>query len=227
MEGAVFLQEPILQSAVETERGEEPAVHRGDERIRIVGASARRGAKDAAHFLRDLGALDPPPNIERRGVGDGAAEELRVFERQLDRAVASHRQAPDHPSMPLRHCVERAIHEADHIFKKVALIGWAGGRITVKAAAAVRHHDDQRQVGNVALDARTACPGRVVVGETVEEIADRKRRLPDTALGDDHIHRARLREHGTVEVQSSERHGRGPSEKGRCNCLSFAASFCS
>src|SRR4029453_7907071 len=96
MEGAVFLQEPILQSAVETEGGEEPAVHRCSERIRIVGASTRRGAKDAAHFLRDLGALEPPPDIERRGVGDGAAKELRAFERQLDRAVASHRQAPDH-----------------------------------------------------------------------------------------------------------------------------------
>src|SRR5262249_48859695 len=33
MEGAVFLQEPILQSAVETEGGEEPAVNRCGERI--------------------------------------------------------------------------------------------------------------------------------------------------------------------------------------------------
>ena len=68
MEGAVFLQEPILPSAVEPEGGEERAVHRCSERIRIVGASARRGAKDTAHFLRDLGALDPPPDIERCGV---------------------------------------------------------------------------------------------------------------------------------------------------------------
>jgi hypothetical protein len=110
MESAVFLQEPILEPAVEPESGEEPAVHRCGQHIRIVGTAARRGAEDAAHLCRDLGPCDPPPDIERRGVGDGAAEELRVFERQLDRAVASHRQAPDHPSLPRRNRVECAIH---------------------------------------------------------------------------------------------------------------------
>src|SRR5262249_1779592 len=100
MESAVFLQEPILQSAVETEGGEEPAVHRCGERIRIVGASARRGAKDAAHFLCDLGALDSPSVIERRGEGDGPAQELRVFARQTDRRTAAHPHAPDHPPLP-------------------------------------------------------------------------------------------------------------------------------
>jgi hypothetical protein len=160
-------------------------------------------------------------------VGDSAAEELRAFERQLDRAIASHRQAPDHSPLPLRNRLKGAIHEADHIFEEVTLVGRPCDRVAVKAATAVRHHDDQRQAGDVALDARTACPGRVVVGETVEEIADRKRRLPDTVLGDDHIHRARLREHGTVEVKSRERHSRAPSEKGRCTCLSFAAYVCS
>src|SRR5262249_46595599 len=97
--------------------------------------------------------------------------------------------------------------KADHIVKQVALIGWAVDRITVKAAAAVRHHDDQRQAGDVALEARMTCPARVVVRETVEEIADRKRRRPNTALGDEHGHRTGLRKRGTVEVQSRACHG--------------------
>jgi len=175
-------------ATVEPERGEERAVDRVGQRIRIVGTAARRGAEDAAHLCRDLGPHEPPLDVERRGVGGGAAEELRVFERELDRAVASHRQSPDHPSLPLRHRVEGVIYETDHIFKQVALVGWAVDRIAVKAAAAVRHHDDQGQAGDVALDARLACPARVVVGETVEEIADRKRRRPNTALGDEHVH---------------------------------------
>src|SRR5262249_40187776 len=75
MEGAVFLQEPILQPAVETESGEERAVDLFGKRVRIVGASARRGAEDASHFCRDLGTFEPPPDDERRGGGDGAAGE--------------------------------------------------------------------------------------------------------------------------------------------------------
>src|SRR5215475_7886987 len=63
------------------------------------------------------------------------------------------------------------------------------------------------RAGDVALNARTTCPARVVVRETVEEIADRKRRRPDTALGDDHGHRTGLRERGTVEVQGRACHG--------------------
>jgi hypothetical protein len=84
MEGAVFLQEPILSPAVETESGEERAVDRVGQRVRIVGASTRRGAEDAMHLCCDLGSCDLPLDVERRGVGDGAAEELWVFERQLD-----------------------------------------------------------------------------------------------------------------------------------------------
>ena len=80
--------------------------------------------------------------------------------------------------------MEGAIYEADHIVKQVA--AWPVDRIA-EAAAAVRHYDDQGQAGNVALEARLACPARVVVRET-EEIADRKRRRPDTALGDEHGH---------------------------------------
>ena len=95
------------------------------------GLRPARG-QDAVHLLRDLGALDPPPDIERRGVGDGAAEELRAFERQLDRAVASHRQSPDHPPLPLRNRVERAIHEADHLFEEVTLVGRTCDRVAVK-----------------------------------------------------------------------------------------------
>ena len=46
MERAVFLQETILSPAVEPESGEERAVDRCGQRIRIVGTAARRGAED-------------------------------------------------------------------------------------------------------------------------------------------------------------------------------------
>src|SRR5205823_12585658 len=172
-----------------------------------------------------------PPDVERRGVGDGAAEELREFERQLDRAVASHGKAPDHPPLTLRDRLEGVVYEADHIFEEVALVSWAFDRIAVKAAAAVRHHDDQWQAGNVALDARAARPGRVVIRKAVEEIADRKRRLPDTALGEDHVHRACLQERRTVEVQGRECHGRDSScirgwSKHQYATPGMASTFC-
>jgi hypothetical protein len=123
--------------------------------------------------------------------------------------------APDHPSPALRDRLEGAVHEAEHVFEEVALVGRAFDRITVETAAAVRHHDDQRQVGDVALDTRATGPDRVVVGEAVEEIEDRKRRRANGTLGKDHVHRARLRECRTLEVQGSEGHDKDTSDEGR------------
>jgi hypothetical protein len=107
--------------------------------------------------------------------------------------------------------VAGAVHEADHVFEEVALVGRAVDRIIVKAAAAVRHHDDQWQARDVALNARVARPARVVVREAVEEIEHRKRRFPDTALGDEHVHRADFQERGTVEVQGRACYGSNSS----------------
>src|SRR4030095_5652561 len=97
VEGAVLLQEAILDPAVDPQRGQALPIDPLCERIQIVGAAGRRWAEDAPHLRRDLQAFHPPPDIERCRMRDRAAEELRKLQRQLYRPEATHREATNHP----------------------------------------------------------------------------------------------------------------------------------
>lgn len=88
-------------------------------------------------------------------MADGGAEQVGVFEGQLERPVAAHGQPDQGAALAGGDGAERAVHEADNVPDDVGLKRRAGvvSGVGVEAAPAVGHDDDQRQAHDVVLDA--------------------------------------------------------------------------
>jgi hypothetical protein len=115
-----------------------------------------------------------------------------VLQRDLDRAIAPHREPADGPARTLGADGEGALDQADDVLDQVVLVGVPLDGVGVPASAAVGHHDHQRQPGDIALDARPAHPDRVVVGEPVEQVIDAPGSGDLGLVGEDHEERRRF-----------------------------------
>ena len=95
----------------------------------------------------------------------------------------------------------------DQFLRDVAGVRRALGVVGVEPAEAVGHDDDQRQLADVRLDARPADPAGVIVGQPVQQVIRRERRL--ARLGQDHVRPDVLLEDVAEPVDVAEGHAAG------------------
>jgi len=105
---------------------------------------------------------------------------------------------------------EVPLDEAHDVLEEVVLVGVAVLRVAEPAPAAVGHHDDQRHPERVALQERPAHPGRVVVGEAVEQVIRPPRLLRVGAVGEEDAAGRGVFERMAVVVDRGKGHRCGP-----------------
>ncbi len=209
MEGPVLAEEEVVGPAVDPQRGNPPVVQLRDDPERVVGAVLGVPAEDPLELgadrprlLRDVLA----ENAQGPRVRVGRAEHLGILQRELDRAIAPHRQPADGPTRPLGPDRERPLDQTDHVFDQVILVGEPVHRVRVPPPTTVGHHDHQGHPGDVTLDAGPAVPGRVVIRQAVEEVIGRPRGRDGRGFGGDHTECRRFSQRPALVLNRRERH---------------------
>ena len=103
---------------------------------------------------------------------DGAIA-ARIAHGEAKGTVATHGKTADCAACAIRAGMEGFFDEIGHFLSDVFAPFRALGMVGIEAAATVGHDDDEWQTCDVAFNACTAHPDRMVVGETMEKIENR------------------------------------------------------
>ena len=105
---------------------------------------------------------------------DGAIA-ARIAHGETEGTIAAHGKAANGAACAIRAGMERLFDEIGHFLSDVFAPFRALCVVGIETATAIRHDDDEWQTRDVAFNARTAHPDRMIVGKTMEKIEDRIR----------------------------------------------------
>ena len=105
---------------------------------------------------------------------DGAIA-ARIAHGETQSTIAAHGKAADSAACAIRAGMESLFDEIGHFLSDVFAPFRALCVVGIETTATVGHDDDERQTRDIAFDACTAHPDRMIVGKTMEEIEDRIR----------------------------------------------------
>lgn len=165
MEASVGFDEEVIDAAVDAEFGFGiDFFGHGEE---VVVSSLVVGAEDAAELFAEVVIASAVAVGEGHGstVGGGRDEAVGVVEGEADASVAAHAESADGPA---GFGGEPAFDEFGKLFADGGGEFVAFDGVAVEASAAVGHDDEEGEAFDVAFDAGSASPDRVVVAEAVE-----------------------------------------------------------
>ncbi len=145
-----------------------------------------------------------PPSQQRPGVTVSTDKPVRESESQSEGSISPHRQATNASSTAIRSSWEISFDEIWQLPAEKFGVGWAINMIRVEVATTVRHDNDQRQIPHIPFNARAPLPGRVVIGQAVQQIERGERTR--TGLRQNDIHADRFFEQWAIPMYFRKRH---------------------
>lgn len=206
---AVLFDERITAATIDAKCGRfnaiAPRFEMRCKRENIVFSADGSWSADARKFAFSFAPTVVCETITAR-MSVGRREQIRVLEREFDGAISAHRKPADAASGAFGAGVERAVDEADAIVDDGAFISETFGRVAVKTASAVGHHDDERQHLRITPDAGFALPHAVIIGQTVQQVENGIRPAKTGHFGNDDVASRLLLQRRTGIMKLANRH---------------------